>query len=92
MRVTVEYFGPARDAAGTASEEVDCDPQCSARELVMRIARARGGRLASLLLRDGQLSPAVLLVINDQQIDNKSAAVRDGDTVLIIPPVSGGAR
>jgi molybdopterin converting factor small subunit len=91
MRVTVEYFGPARDAAGLAREEVDCDAPCTAQELVMRIARARGGRLASLLLRDDRLSPVVLLAVNDQQVESEPVSLRDGDVVAIIPPVSGGA-
>jgi len=91
MRVTVEYFGPARDAAGVARELVDCNPPCTAQELVVRLARARGGRLASLVLRDDWLSPVVLVAVNDQQVEREPVALRDGDVVALIPPVSGGA-
>jgi molybdopterin converting factor small subunit len=90
MRVTVEYFGPARDAAGVAREDVDCEPPCTAHELVVRIARARGGRLASLLLRDDRLSSVVLLAVNDQQVESEPVSLNDADVVAIIPPVSGG--
>jgi len=91
MRVTVEYFGPAREATGVATEEVDCTPPCSTEDLVTRIARDRGGRLASLLLRDDRLSPALLLSVNDQQVAGASTLLNDGDLIAIIPPVSGGA-
>ena len=92
MRVTVEYFGPARDAAGVVREQVDCDPPCTAQELVTRSARDRSGRLASLLLRDDRLSPVLLLAVNDQQVESEPAPLHDGDILAIIPPVSGGAR
>jgi MoaD family protein len=90
MRVTVEYFGPARDAAGVPREEVDCEPPCTAQDLVARIARARGGRLAGLVLRDDRLSPVVLLAVNDHQVEGGPVSLNDGDVVAIIPPVSGG--
>jgi molybdopterin converting factor small subunit len=92
MRVTIEYFGPAREATGIAREEVNCTPPCSAQDLVTRIARDRGGRLASLLLRGDGLSPALLLSVNDQQVAGEPVPLQDGDVVSIIPPVSGGAR
>lgn len=91
MIVMVEYFGPARDAAGRARESVEFVPPCPAVELVERIARERGGRLASLLLIDGRLSHSVLLSVGDRQIGrDEDVLLRDGDEVLIIPPVSGG--
>ena len=91
MIVMVEYFGPARDAAGVVRESVECDPPCPAVELVERIARERGGRLAALLLKDGRLSRSVLLSVGDRQIGrDEEMLLRDGDEVVVIPPVSGG--
>jgi molybdopterin converting factor small subunit len=91
MRVTVEYFGPAREAAGVSREPVDCNPSHTAFELVARIASERGGRLASLLLRDGRLSPSIVLAVNDQQVSvGDSAYLQNGDVISVIPPVSGG--
>jgi molybdopterin converting factor small subunit len=92
MRVTIEYFGPAREAAGTACEEIDCEPPCSAQDLATRIARDRGGRLAALVLRDDRLSAVMLLAVNDRQVAAEPVPLQDGDVISIIPPVSGGAR
>jgi molybdopterin synthase sulfur carrier subunit len=89
MRVTVEFFGPAREAAGGGREEIELPSPCSATDLVTRLANERGGRLASLLLSDGQLSRSVVLAVNDQQAD--ATPLKEGDVVAIIPPVSGGA-
>ena len=91
MIATIEYFGPARDAAGSARESIEFVPPCPAVEFVERIARERGGRLASLLLIDGRLSRSVLLSVGDRQVGRDDAVLlQDGDEVLIIPPVSGG--
>ena len=90
MQVTIEYFGPARDAVGVSRETLDCEA-ATAHELVERVARERGGRLASLLLQDGRLAKSVLVAVNDRQV-SADEVLRDGDVVSIIPPVSGGSR
>jgi MoaD family protein len=91
MRVTVEFFGPAREAAGTARVGIDCDMPTTAQDLVTRLARERGGRLAHLLLAEDRLAPSVLIAVNDLQAD-APVPLKDGDEVTVIPPVSGGAR
>ena len=90
MRVTVEFFGPAREAAGAARLGIDCEMPTTAQDVVRRLARDRGGRLAYLLLHDDQLAPAVLIAVNDRQVTDP-VPLRDGDEITVIPPVSGGA-
>ena len=93
MRVTVEYFGPARDAAGVGREVVEFDPPCTAPDLIARIAAERGGRLANLLVAGGQLSRSLVLAVNDRQSTTTDATpLQDGDEIAVIPPVSGGSR
>jgi molybdopterin converting factor small subunit len=89
MHVTVEYFGPTREAAGVGREVIELPAPCPAAEIVTRLANERGGRLASLLLSNGKLSRSVILAVNDQQAD--ATPLKEGDVVAIIPPVSGGA-
>ena len=91
MRVTVEFFGPAREAVGQARLGVDCEPPVTAQDLVARLARERGGRLAHLLLAADRLVPSVLIAINDVQATGP-VALRDGDEITLLPPVSGGSR
>jgi molybdopterin converting factor small subunit len=89
MRVTIEFFGPAREAAGGGRQVIELSAPCPAAELVTRIAHERGGRLATLLLSNGRLSRSVMLAVNNEQAD--ATALEEGDVVAIIPPVSGGA-
>jgi molybdopterin converting factor small subunit len=92
VRVTVEYFGPAREAAGLSREVVETEP-CTAVELVTRVAREKGGRFARLLLAGDALGPSVLIAVGDRQATpDDPIPLRDGDEVAVIPPVSGGGR
>jgi molybdopterin converting factor small subunit len=90
MRVTVEFFGPAREAAGTGCIEMDCAMPTTAQDCVTRLARDRGGRLAHLLLHGDRLAPSVLIAVNDRQASGP-VPLSDGDQIAVIPPVSGGA-
>ena len=91
MRVTIEFFGPAREAAGQARLGVDCDLPVTAQELVARLAHERGGRLASLLLAGDRLSSSLLIAVNDVQADDP-IPLQEGDAITVLPPVSGGSR
>lgn len=92
MQIRIEYFAQARDAAGISYETIEIDGPTTATDLVSRIASQRGGRLASLLLGpDGQLAPSVMLAVGDRQSgrDDRSL-LRDGDEIVVLPPISGG--
>lgn len=91
MRVTVEYFGPAREAVGVASETIELDQQFTVAALVRRIAQTHGSRMAGLLLTNGEPSRSLLLAVNEQQVESiERTILSDGDVLSIIPPVSGG--
>lgn len=91
MRVMVEFFGPAREAAGQARLGLDCDMPTTAQDLVAHLARERGGRLAHLLLTNDRLVPSVLIAVNDVQAAGP-VPLKDGDEITVLPPVSGGAH
>lgn len=80
IRVTVRFFGPARDSAGAESRDAIIDDGLSAgallatlREQYPAIAALRGVRLAV-----------------NRKYAADSLPLRDGDEIAVIPPVSGG--
>ncbi len=92
MKITVHYSAQFQPAAGTARECVEIDPPCTVQELVLGLAGERRAALQTMLL-DGQrgLRPHVLLCVRDEQIEwDRPAALRDGDEVLLLSPISGG--
>jgi molybdopterin converting factor subunit 1 len=78
-QLTVRYFAGFREHAGTSEEVVSIDA-ANTREV-----------FAQLQHRHGSAEPAghCKVAVNDEMAD-WNAAVRDGDTVLLFPPVAGG--
>ncbi|RIK67810.1 MAG: molybdopterin converting factor subunit 1 [Planctomycetota bacterium] len=79
--VTVRFFGPARDHAGTPEARIAIE----AAETVGRLA----GRLAQAYPRLGE-ALGIRLAVNKSFVP-LSHVLNDGDEVAVIPPVSGGA-
>lgn len=78
-RVTVRYFALFREQAGTGEETLELDVE-TARD-VFEQTRARHG--------SSEPRGHCKVAINDE-ISDWSAPVKDGDVVLLFPPVAGG--
>ncbi|MCH7853446.1 MAG: MoaD/ThiS family protein [Proteobacteria bacterium] len=77
--ITVRYFALFREHAGIGEEQIDSD------------ALTAGDLFAELQDRHGSSEPLghCKVAINDEMAD-WGAALKDGDTVLLFPPVAGG--
>jgi molybdopterin/thiamine biosynthesis adenylyltransferase/molybdopterin converting factor small subunit len=93
MKVTIRYAAQARQAAGTAAEEVELERPCSAAELLIGLAKSRGGPFAHLLLDDrGSMQPTLLLFLGDNQIAaGDQTPLANGDVITVLTPIAGGA-
>jgi molybdopterin converting factor small subunit len=90
MQVTVHYFAQLRRAAGVASESVAVQPGCTLAQLVQRLAEHHDESFRNLVLdAAGQPQRTLLYAIGDCQAE-LDAVLRDGDTVTILTPMSGG--
>jgi molybdopterin converting factor small subunit len=91
VKIAVRYMAQLRRAAGTAVEQVELDPPCSAADLVKRLAERRGGSFRDLLLdAGGGVQPAILLFVGDEQVGPETVPLRDGDVVTVLTPMAGG--
>ena len=77
--ITIRYFAMFRDNAGVAEETLSMDVTTAAD--VFAETRDRHG--------SSEPSGHCKVAINDEMAD-WDAAVSDGDTVLLFPPVAGG--
>jgi molybdenum cofactor guanylyltransferase len=78
-RLTVRYFAMLREQAGIGSEELITSADTPA-ELYDEVRRRHGLTLA----------PEVLRVAVNDEFSEWRATLRDGDTVVFLPPVAGG--
>ena len=78
-KITVRYFAGFREHAGTGEESIDLDVS-TARDVFTELRHRHGS--------DEPLGHCKV-AINDEMAD-WDAAVSDGDTVFLFPPVAGG--
>lgn len=77
--VTLQYYAQLREQAGTSSEQVST------------AATSLAGLYEELRSRHGFSLPSdALKVAVNAQFSDWSRELRDGDTVVFIPPVAGG--
>ncbi|HET6360436.1 MAG TPA: MoaD/ThiS family protein [Gemmatimonadota bacterium] len=80
-RVLVRLFGPAREAAGAESVELELPSAATAGDAVSELARTHP-ELAPLL-------PRSRVAVNLEYVD-VGTPVASGDEIAILPPVGGG--
>lgn len=92
MKVTIHYMAQLKQAAGTASEQLELDGPCKVAELVRRLADRHGDLLRRLLLDPTGLPlPTNLFFLGDSQIQpSESVHLKDGDVLTVLSPIAGG--
>jgi len=83
VRIRVEFWGPAREVAGTESLDIDF-----VRPNGITVGFLRE-QLASKFPRLRSGGKAMRLAVNEVFVA-ENQKLRDGDVVSVIPPVSGG--
>lgn len=78
----MRLFAQARDAAGRRVDAFDAD---TVAEVRARMCDRYGSPFTEVL------ATARLWVNGDEPSDGEATALRDGDEVAVLPPVSGGA-
>jgi molybdopterin converting factor subunit 1 len=81
MRVTILYFAHLADRTGTREEQREIPAGSTAASLRGLLAVAHG--------KLGDALKACRVAVDEEFVD-PSTALRDGQTVAFIPPVSGG--
>ncbi|MGA2666144.1 MAG: MoaD/ThiS family protein [Nitrososphaerales archaeon] len=83
IRVTLLYFGQARDAAGSAEEAFSL-PTAATVEALLRESFA-----AHPAVRKVVMVESVQVAVNEE-LAERGRVLGDGDVVAILPPVAGG--
>ena len=83
MRVNVLYFAASREAAGRASEALEL-PAGATTDALLALLGARHPPLS------GVLAACVVAVNREYVARGAGVALKEGDEVAVIPPLSGG--
>lgn len=94
MRVRVEFTGQLQTAIGRANEQIDLPQGATVTMLLEQLAQ---GCVKEVRLHffsaSGQVQPSLLVAINGTALPLRQAGstvLREGDTVLLLPPIAGG--
>ena len=79
--MSCRLFGPAREAAGAASVELELPQAATAADAMAELARAYPGLT--------QLLPRARVAVNLEYVDARTP-LAPGDEIAILPPVGGG--
>ena len=93
MVITVKFFANFREAAGVDRVEIKDVEDVSA--LFEALVDKFGKKLYRELYQDKKLQKMVNVMVNGRGVDLQNELnkkLRDGDSVMIFPPVSGGSR
>lgn len=84
MKVTVQFHAQARSAVGSTKQSLELPDGSTLAQLLDRLAELHGPELRNMMRSS-------LLFIGDQQARPESPrALRDGDVVTMVSPISGG--
>lgn len=94
MEVSVRLFTTLREIIGSWQIKIRLRDDASLKELIETLAETYGSRVRDYLCReDGIVRENINFFINGVKIDKshiESVKLKKGDTVAIIPPISGG--
>ncbi len=85
------YFARLKELTGKEAEEIEVPEGSRCVDVVRTIADRYGEALRSYLFDEsGALRRSFAIALNGERA-SPEAEVREGDTVVIIPPISGGS-
>lgn len=92
MTVVLEYTAQLKRAASVGREEVQLPAQATLADAVAAALQRHDEEFRRLLVTaDGGLQPTLLAFHCDRQIGpGANPALRDGDTLTFLSPISGG--
>lgn len=94
MEVELRYYAMVRDAAGKRAETLSLPEGATALDLIDRLVELYGDTFRGYVYDDdGRLLDYLMFSVNEQDIrslDGYDTVLRDGDKVLVMPPIGGG--
>jgi MoaD family protein len=83
VRVTLRYFAQAREITGLKEEQVELSGKVRVQNVVSKALEIHP--------RLGEMQQIMRFIVNGRMTD-ENIAVKDGDVVVLLPPIAGGSQ
>ena len=94
MEVELRYYAMVRDAAGKRDETMSLPEGATVMDLINHLIGLFGDRFRGYLYDDeGRLIDYLMFSVNEvdiRSLNGFDTVLRDGDRVLVMPPIGGG--
>jgi MoaD family protein len=93
MNIRVEFTGQLRTAIGQADDRVELPEGATVAMLLEQLGRRYEGARPHLIDASKQPQRSLLVAVNGTALPSRQAAsavLRDGDAVVLLPPIAGG--
>jgi len=92
--ITTKYFAALREITGKREEAFDFDGEVTAKKFLEVLVARYGKQVAEFLLdQKGTLREDLVMLVNGNAVDTSDLAslkLKNGDLVVILPPIGGG--
>jgi len=92
--ITTKYFAALREITGKREEAFDFDGEVDAKMFLDALVLRYGKKIAEFLLdQKGTLRENLVMLVNGNAVDTSDLAslkLKNGDLVVILPPIGGG--
>jgi molybdopterin synthase catalytic subunit/molybdopterin synthase sulfur carrier subunit len=90
MKIKVKFFKPLREITGKKEEEIHSLSPITLEELLVNISQKYGKEFTEYMYNGrGKVRKLIQILINGRTKELETT-LRDGDTIVIFPPVGGG--
>ena len=89
MKVRVEFVAPAGLVEDRRDMELELPAGSSVRDLVAALVHRHGPQASGLILQSDGKTPYVDFIVGGRVVPYDHA-LRDGDEVVVLPPIHGG--
>lgn len=93
ITVKTKYYAYLREVTGVREEEIALEEGSTVADLVEKLVKRYGEPLRRYILtEDMKLRPNIAVAVNGVKVSEEPLrkTLREGDTVVILPPISGG--
>ena len=92
MKITVRFAGYYRSLAESATLDLELPAGATVEDALQQIDARLDGRLQRVFYpKQGHARQPNFLVLVNTQLAERTAHLRDGDVMAIVPPMAGGA-